>query len=165
MTTGDVGRAPSAYSYKNDNGLQLDDIGGVDVRNGLELFEVFFGEAFIQRQYHQGHAARFETGDVHGADIDISRAGDAAHRAQQAGAVLMVAEEEIAAGGHDIRGVAVDQDDMGLAADDGAGHGGNPLVGRRFHGNLAGIEITGGAGLFGDLDAAPSGNDVGVDHV
>ena len=45
---------------------------------------------------------------MHGADVDIGVTGYLAHRADKPGSVLVVAEEEIAAGGHDIHPEVVD---------------------------------------------------------
>ena len=64
---------------------------------------LFLGEGLVQRQYHKRLTSRLEPCQLHGANIYIRLAGDVAHSTDKTGAVTMVAEQEIAAGGYDIR--------------------------------------------------------------
>ena len=53
---------------------------------------------------------------MHRIDIDVGRAGNIAHRADDARPVQVVAEQEVAVARHDVQPVIIDADNVRLAA-------------------------------------------------
>ena len=102
---------------------------------------------------------------MHGADVDIGVAGYLARRADKTGPVLMVAEEEVAAGGHDIHPEVIDPDDMRFAVYHRAGASGGASAGGDLNGDEAGVVFAGRFFLFDDGQAAAGSHDVGIDNV
>src|SRR5690348_12489899 len=158
-----------------------DDAGdGEDVRGAADALDGLRRHGVVQREDHEGFAARLVTAasrqlggdgaDVHMADVDAGIAEDGADAADHAGTVEVLADEDVAGGG-EVGDVLVHADDALLAPSDGGGEqvrgvrGAGGAVWGDFEGDEIGVLLVGGAAGLGDLQAPVAGEDGGVDEV
>ncbi len=77
----------------------------------------------------------------------------------------MVAEDEIATGGHNINPVVVDPHDVRFAMDYCPGASGYPGAGSNLYRNKAGIVFTGGFLLFHNGETTAGGEYIGINQI
>src|SRR3990172_9615407 len=102
---------------------------------------------------------------MHRGNIDIGIAGDSADGAEQARAVEVVAEHEIAFGRVNINPVVVHPHDVRGVLNQGGGNDDFAAAAGHLDGNQVDIISAGNLFLLQHGEAAPGGDEVGVDQI
>ena len=131
--------------------LHRHNAGVIHLRQRFDFSQHLIRQGVIQSHHHHCLSTGSNAAHFHEADVDVVPASGGAHRANDAGLVLVVNEQHVGRGRRHVHPVVIHADQVRLVAQRRTGDGDVVAGGVQRRGDQAGVLPAVAGGLLGDL--------------